>query len=193
MDCSKVGRLIYELRKEKNMTQLELAQRLGISDKAVSKWERGCGCPDVSLLNELSEFLGVDVQKLLSGDFSVNEDEGGNMKRLKFYVCPKCGNILTSTGDAALSCCSAKLNALCVQEHDNAHELHIDNIDGEWYITFEHEMTKKHYISFIAYSDMNKLMLVKLYPEQSPEVRFPIMRGGKLYWYCSRHGLFASK
>ncbi len=190
MDCEKVGKIIYELRKEKKMTQLELANMLSVSDKAVSKWERGCGCPDISYLGELSVILGVDIEKLLSGDLCINETEGGNMKKLEFYICSECGNILTSTAKSTLSCCSRKLEALISAKPDEAHKANIEQIEGEWFITFEHEMTKEHYISFIAYVDMDKLYMIKLYPEQSPFVRMPIMRGGKLYYYCTRDGLF---
>ena len=61
MDNGKIGELIHRLRRERGLTQLQLAERLGVSDKAVSKWERGLGCPDVSLLPALSEAFGVDV------------------------------------------------------------------------------------------------------------------------------------
>ena len=65
MDCGKVGALIGRLRRERGLTQRELAGRLLVSDKAVSKWERGAGCPDVSLLAPLAEELGVDLAALL--------------------------------------------------------------------------------------------------------------------------------
>ena len=93
MDNVKIGNLINKLRKEKGMTQLQLAERLHISDKTVSKWERGQGCPDVSLLTDLSRVFGVDLEKLLSGQLDTNEETGGNMKKLNFYVCPECGNV----------------------------------------------------------------------------------------------------
>ncbi len=83
MDCSKVGGLIGYLRKEKNMTQKEVADRLNISDKTISKWERGRGCPDVSLLAELSNLFGVNIEKILLGDLIPNDTDGGNMKRIK--------------------------------------------------------------------------------------------------------------
>lgn len=92
MDNVKIGNLINKLRKEKGMTQLQLAEKLHISDKTVSKWERGLGCPDVSLLTDLSQVFGVDLEKLLSGQLDANEERGGNMKKLNFYVCPECGN-----------------------------------------------------------------------------------------------------
>lgn len=66
MDCKKIGSLIYELRKDKNMTQKQIADLMNISDKTISKWERGLGCPDISLLPELSQILGVSIDQILS-------------------------------------------------------------------------------------------------------------------------------
>ena len=88
MDCSKVGKLIFGLRKEKGMTQKQLADALNISDKAISKWERGLGCPDVSLLRKLSEVLNINIEKILLGDLEPNNADGGNMKKKKFYSAP---------------------------------------------------------------------------------------------------------
>lgn len=99
MDNSKVGELIRRLRKESHMTQLQLAEKLHVSDKAVSKWKRGMGCPEVSLIIELSRIFEVDMQDLLSGELNRNELLGGNMKKMKFYVCPHCGNLVTSMID----------------------------------------------------------------------------------------------
>lgn len=73
MDCKKVGKLIYELRKEKNMTQKQVAELMNISDKTISKWERGLGCPDVSLLLGLSNIFGVSIEGILSGEINLNE------------------------------------------------------------------------------------------------------------------------
>lgn len=63
MDCSKVGSLILSMRKEKGMTQKELADLMHLSDRTISKWERGQGCPDVSLLGELSNILEINIKK----------------------------------------------------------------------------------------------------------------------------------
>ena len=68
MDCAKIGELIRRLRREKGYTQRALAAEIGVSDKAVSKWERGLGCPDVSLLGALSAKLGVNLEELLAGE-----------------------------------------------------------------------------------------------------------------------------
>lgn len=193
MDCNKVGKLILSLRKEKQLTQLQLAEVINVSDKAISKWERGLGCPDVSLLPELSAALGVNIEKLLSGELDPNSADRGNLKRLRFYVCPVCGNILTSTGDAELSCCGRRLHPLAAKPADDEHRLHTEQIEDDCYITFSHEMSKSHYLSFIACVSGDKALLVRLYPEQGGDVRFPMIYGSRLYFYCSRHGLWLNR
>ena len=171
MNPEKIGSLIFQLRKEKNLTQKQLGEKLGLSDKTISKWERGLGCPDISLLRDISKIFNVNIEKILLGDLQENDINGGNMKRIKFYVCPNCGNVINSTGDGDFSCCGRKLEAL------------VPN----------HEMTKDHFISFVAYVTYDRVLLIKLYPEQSPTVRFPRLCGkferGKFYMYCNQHGL----
>ena len=68
MDCKKVGQLIKKKRLEKNMTQQELADKLHITDRAISKWERGLGAPDISLLQDLSNILELSISDVLSGE-----------------------------------------------------------------------------------------------------------------------------
>jgi transcriptional regulator with XRE-family HTH domain len=70
MNNEKMAHFIFELRKAKKLTQKELAEKLNVTDKAVSKWERGLSCPDVSLLNSLSNILGVTTSELLNGERS---------------------------------------------------------------------------------------------------------------------------
>ena len=190
MDCSKVGMLISNLRKEKNMTQKELADTMNISDRAISKWERGLGCPDVSLLNALSSILGVNVEKILSGDLDPNSKDGGNMKKIKFYVCSDCGNVLFSTGEAEISCCGRKLTSLMVTPENVSHSMFVEEVEDDYYVSINHEMSKSHYISFVAYVAYDRVLLVKLYPEQAAELRFPKMHSKKIYAYCNQHGLW---
>lgn len=190
MDLEKTGQLLCRLRKEKGMTQKQVADSLNISAKTVSKWECGGGFPDVSVLRELSGLFGVNSEQILSGSMEKNEEENGNMKRIKFYVCPSCGSIMTASGEAEISCCGRKLNALEVKQCDEKHCLNVEKVENDFYITFDHEMTKEHYLNFIAYVGVDRMMLVRLYPEQGSEVRFPQMYGGKLYFGCNKHGLF---
>ena len=102
MDPSKTGRLIRQLRTRQGLTQRALAERLFITDKTVSKWETGGGCPDISLLPALSEVLGVSTETLLRGEINEQEDNG-TMKKTRFYVCPTCGGILTASAEAECS------------------------------------------------------------------------------------------
>lgn len=189
MDQDKIGGLIFSLRKEKGLTQRELAERLGVSDKAVSKWERGQGCPDVSLLGGLSRVLGVNIEQILSGELESNDRDGGNMKRLKFFVCPECGNVLTATGEPEVSCCGRRLEALQPSQADGEHLARAEEADGEWYVTFDHEMEKEHFLAFAALVTYDRVLLVRLYPEQDAALRMPKAGRGKLYFYCTRHGL----
>lgn len=190
MNCAKIGQLIYNLRKEKAMTQKELADLMNISDKTISKWERGLGCPDVSLLPEVSQILGVNIEEILSGKIELNETIGGNMKNLKFYVCPQCNNLMTATGDANISCCGKKLQTLVAEKAQDHHLLTIEPIEDELYISSSHDMKKDHYISFVAYVTGDRVFIVKQYPEWNMQFRFHKLGHGKLYFYCSHHGLF---
>ncbi|MDD3766141.1 MAG: helix-turn-helix domain-containing protein [Eubacteriales bacterium] len=188
MDCNKVGSLIFKLRKEKNLTQKQLADIMNISDKTISKWERGLGCPDVSLLGELSQIFNVHIEKILSGDLESNNTDGGNMKKIKFYMCPTCGNVITATSEADVACCGRKLISLELQNNEE-YDINIETVENDYYITFSHEMSKEHYISFVAYVAYDRVMLIKLYPEQSSEVRLPKFNRGKLYFACNQHGM----
>ena len=190
MDNEKIGKLIYGLRKERNMTQLQLAEILHISDKTVSKWERGQGCPDISLLVDLSCVLGVDMEKLLSGRLEANEERGGNMKKLNFYVCPECGNVITAMTEAGISCCGKKLPPLEAVKAPDEERLLVENIENDYYISSDHPMLKEHYISFVALLTGDTLTLKKQYPEWDLQVRIPGRTHGKLIWYCTEHGLF---
>ena len=189
MDCSKVGRLILSLRQERGLTQKQLAESLGLSDRTISKWERGLGLPDVSLLRELSAVFGVNIEQLLAGDLQPNEQEVGNMRKLKFYVCPNCGSALFALGEAEVTCCGRRLQPLEAQQADEQHQPEASAVEDECYLTWQHEMSKEQYISFVAYATYDRVLFMKLYPEQAAEVRFPKHGRGEVYLYCSQHGL----
>lgn len=190
MDCKKVGELVYQLRKEKNMTQKQVADMMNISDKTISKWERGLGCPDISLLQELSDILEVNVSGILSGEINLNKSVEGNMNKLKFYVCPSCNNLLTSTGNSTIECCSKKLEPLEAKKADESHTIKLEEVENELYVTSNHNMLKEHYISFISYVKGDRVLIVKQYPEWNMEFRFQRRGHGKLYFYCTNDGLF---
>lgn len=193
MDQIRTGSLIRQLRTERGLTQKQLAERINVSDKAVSKWERGNGCPDVSLLTALAEVLDTDIQALLSGSIEKNESEKGDMKKLRFYVCRDCGNIITATSDAAVTCCGSRLSPIEAKKADENHQLKVEDIGGEWYITSDHPMTKEHYISFAAYVSDSSVMMFRQYPEWQVNITIPMYRSGKLVWYCSECGLLCQE
>lgn len=190
MDNAKIGRLIYSLRKENNMTQLQLARLLNVSDKAVSKWERGLGRPDLSLLPQLSKIFNVDIEKLLSGQLDANKALAGNMRKTQFYVCPVCGNIITAMADANITCCGKKLTALPLQKADETQYLGIEKIENEYFVSSDHPMERQHYISFVALLSADGVILRKLYPQWDLQCRLPFVRRARLVWYCTQHGLF---
>ena len=190
MNLSKNGKLLCDLRKAKGMTQKEVADKLGVVPKTVSKWETGHGFPDVSTVLALADILGVSEKTILSGDLEQNLESANNMKRTKFYVCPHCGSFLQGTGNGQVVCCGKQLEALTAVSADDEHTINISEIEDDFYIEFNHAMTKEHYISFVSYVRFDRVLTIKLYPEQDSAVRFPKMYGGKIYFYCSKHGLF---
>ena len=187
------GALIRRLREAKEITQQQLALAIGVSDKAVSKWETGRGYPDVSLIEPLAAALGVSVIELFSGEDVINTNKAFNMRRLKFYVCPLCGNVIQSTGEAVISCCGITLPALEAEPADAGHPAQVERMEDEYYVTIAHEMTKAHAISFIAAIRDDGYEICKLYPEGSAAARFKLRGTRELYYYCNRHGLFRVK
>lgn len=190
MDNYVTGAVIKRLRENKKMTQEELAQKIFVTSKAVSKWETGKGFPDVGLLEALGKVLDVSVIELLSGEDITNLNKSCNMAKGKFYVCPVCGNVIQTSGEAVISCCGITLPPLEAEESDDKHSLNVETVEDEYYVTMNHPMTKEHYISFLAAISNDGVQLVKLYPEGNAEARFKISRVLKLYAYCNRHGLF---
>ena len=189
MRNDKVGNIIKQIRLEKNMTQKQLADKMNISDKTISKWERGLGCPDLSLLSELSELLEVDIKKLLEGDLFQNDFVGGNMKNSKYYICPTCGNISLCTGNAQVSCCGRVLKEQELKKAKDEEKLSVELIENEWFVSSTHPMTKDNYISFIAFATGDKVQIVKQYPEWNLQVRIPKKGRGLLIWYSTNEGL----
>ncbi len=184
------GTVIKDLREKNHMTQAELAEKLGVSDKTVSKWETAKGYPDISLLEPIAKVLGVSVTELISGNAVYNANVSANMLRSKFYVCPICGNILHSMGEAVVQCHGILLTPCQAEEVDGKHKIYIDRIEDEYYVCIEHDMSKGHYISFIAALSSDRLQMIKLYPEGNAEARFKINGVKRIVFYCNRDGLF---
>lgn len=181
------------LRERKKLTQKQLADKLCISDKAVSKWETGKGLPDISLLEDLAHALGVSLTELMTGNLQTNENRSANLRRMGFYVCPVCGNVITAVGQGSFSCCGVTLPVQEAQLCDDTHEINIEPVEDEICVTITHPMTKSHYISFVAWVSNDRAELVKLYPEQDITVRFKKRGHGTVYAYCNRDGLFSKR
>lgn len=185
------GAVIKELREKNNVTQLQLADKLGVSDKTISKWETGKGYPDITLLEPIANALSVSVAELLSGNTVYNSNISANILRSKFYVCPVCGNIIHGMGESVIHCHGVLLQPEEVEEIDEDHKISIERVEDEYYVQIEHTMTKNHYISFIAAVSSDRMQMVKLYPEGAAQARFKNDGVKKLYFYCNRSGLFS--
>ena len=190
MNTYVTGSTIKQLREVKRMTQAELADRIGVSSKTVSKWETAKGLPDISLLQPLAQVLGVSVIELMNGEHIINRNVSANLLRAKLYVCPICGNVIHCLGNAVVSCCGVTLPALEAENADDDHSITIEDVEDEHFLTIRHPMTKSHYISFIAYVTSDRFQMVKFYPEGNAQTRLPLRGRGILYYYCNQHGLY---
>lgn len=185
------GKTIKDLREKRKLTQKELADKINVSDKTISKWETGKGLPDIGIVEELSRALSVSIGELLTGEYRTNENVSGNMKKVQFYVCPICGNIITAVGSGSYSCCGITLPKQEAEECDTSHLIEVETVDNEYHMTINHSMEKNHYISFVAYITSSNVEVVKLYPEQEISVRFRKKGHGYIYAFCNRHGMFS--
>ena len=185
------GAVIKELREKNNMTQLQLSDKLGVSDKTISKWETGKGYPDITLLEPIAKAFGISITELISGNAVHNENVSANMMKSKFYVCPVCGNVIHSMGESVIHCHGIALTPLDAELTDEKHMVFIERVEDEYYVRFDHEMTKEHYISFAAAVSSDDMQLLKLYPEGRAEARFKIRGVKKLFFYCNRDGLYS--
>jgi len=193
MNTYVTGSTIKQLREKRSMTQAELAERIGVSSKTISKWETAKGLPDISLLQPLAQALGISIIELMNGEHIINRNVSANMLRSKLYVCPICGNVIHSLGDTLISCCGITLPALESEEADDDHTITIETVEDEHFITIHHPMTKAHYISFVAFITSDRFQMVKLYPESNAETRLQLRGMGYLCYYCNQHGLFRKK
>jgi len=195
--CTKIGLhrtqhiiLMHLAGREKLPSQKELAERLDVSDKTISKWETGRGLPDISLLAPLAEALGISLTELFTGEKTINRNLSGNMQRSIFYVCPVCGNVIHCMGEVTLSCCGIELPPLEAETCDAEHEITVDLSDGGYYVHMNHPMTREHYISYLAAVTDQGMEIIKLYPEGNAEARFKTSRVKWIYACCNRHGLY---
>lgn len=193
MNTYVTGATIKALRESRKLTQAELAGKIGVSSKTVSKWETAKGLPDIALLQPLAQALGISVIELMNGEHISNNNVSANMLRCKFYVCPICGNAIHSTGNAVVSCCGITLPALEAEDADDTHVITIEKVEDEHFISIPHPMTKQHFISFVASVTSDRIQMVKFYPESNAETRLQLRGKGYLYYYCKQHGLFKKK
>ena len=119
---------IKHLREIRNLTQADLADRVGVSSKTISKWETARGLPDISLLQPLAQALGISVIELMNGEQITNRNVSANLLRCQFYVCPVCGNVIHAAGNAVVSCCGVTLPALEAEEGDAEHEITLEQV-----------------------------------------------------------------
>ena len=190
MDNYVTGTTIRGLREAKGLTQEELAARIHVGAKAVSKWETGRGFPDISLLEPLAAALGISVIELMSGSTVRNRNRSANMLRSKIYVCPVCGNVILATGEAVVSCCGITLPPQEAEEADAEHPIRMEIMEDEYFVSVQHPMTKEHYLSFLLAVSDQGTQFVRLYPEGNAEARFKINAVEAVYSFCNRHGLF---
>ena len=193
MNTYVTGATIKQLRESRKLTQAELAERIGVSSKTISKWETAKGLPDISLLQPLAHALGISVIELMNGQQITNRNISANMLRCRFYVCPICGNAVHSIGEAVISCCGITLPALEAEDADEVHPICIENVEDEHFISIAHPMTKEHFISFVAFVTSDRIQMVKLYPEGDAQTRLQLRGRGLIYYYCNRHGLYKRK
>ena len=140
------GAIIRELREKKQLTQADVARILMVSDKTVSKWETGRGYPDITLLEPIAGVFGISVMELLSGNAIRNKNISSNMMRSGFHVCPVCGNVIHSMGEAVFTCHGVQLMPCEAEEPDENHQILVEKSEDEYYVRIEHDMTKQHYI-----------------------------------------------
>ena len=193
MDRYVTGTMIKRLREAAGMTQQQLAARIDVGDKAVSRWECGRGYPDITLLEPLAAALGVSVAELVAGSDVKNANRSSNMLRSRLYACPVCGNVLHAMGDAVISCCGVSLPPLEPEAAEDGHAMSIELIEDELYVSLDHPMAKGHHISFLAAVSPDRIQLTKLYPEGDAAARFRRAGVRDVYDYCNRHGLFRSR
>ena len=186
------GETIKKLREREGMTQSQLADVLMVSNKTISKWENEKGLPDISLIIPLADALKVSVIELLSGNEIKNDNVSANYKRGKWYICPICGNVIHAMGEAVISCCGITLPFAENEDPDQNHEIHVERVDGEYFVSMNHPMTKDHYICFMAYTTDDGVQVKKLYPEGPAEARFAIRGHGTIHAYCNHHGKFST-
>jgi len=190
MNNKETGKLIKSLRISKKLTQLQLAQMLCVSDKTVSKWERGLGMPDVSLISKIADIFDTTAERILNGKLEKNKYNGANPDRLQFFYCNNCGNLVTTTAKIEGSCCGSKMTILQKIKSDDIIK-DVEVVEDEYFVTLDSPMTKENFVTFVSVKSFDKYLVIRLYPEQDTTVRFKYIPGATIYAYCNKHGLWS--
>lgn len=193
MDQETIGTTIRALREARHLTQAELAQLLHVSAKTISKWETGRGCPDITLWEPAAQALNVSLTELMHRQVVHNRNVAANVARASYHVCPVCGNVIVSMGDAVIQCHGLRLMPLQAEAADEQHAVSISEVEDEYFVQITHAMTKRHHIAFIAAVTADGIQLTKLYPEGAAEARFPRRGLRTLLFYCNQDGLFTAR
>lgn len=191
VDQKEMGEMIRSLREKKGMTQLEMAEVLNLSDRTISKWETGRGYPDITFIEKIASLFSVSVSELLNGAEVSNRNISGNMLKASFCVCPVCGNVIVSTGEASVSCHGIALSKLGKNAVDDDHSVTVEVIEDEYFVSVNHPMTKGNYISFIAALSSDRVQMVKLYPEGNAEARVKMNGVREILFYSTTDGLYS--
>lgn len=182
MNAEKTGKLIHDIRTKKGLTQKQLAEKINVTDKAICKWEKGHGCPDITLISQLAKALEIDIQSLLQGQLNINRKVGENMNRLKFYRCPTCGNLVTSIKTIELSCCGNQLSPVeATFSDEEKYRPIIEEFDGQYSVKFNHPMTKEDHITNVIAVRYNQIMTINLYAESEAIFTLPQVKGLRLF------------
>ena len=146
----------------------------------------------------MNEYVTGTIIKELREKYRLTQSEladkinvSTNMMRSLFYVCPICGNIFHGMGEAVVQCHGIVLTPCQAEETDERHMIFIERVEDEYFVCIDHEMTKQHYVSFIAALSSDKLQMIKLYPEGNAEARFKISGVKRIIFYCNQDGLFS--
>lgn len=189
MNYEKIAATLKYLRLQKNLTQKQIGTQLGVTEQAVSKWERGLGLPDISLCPVLADILGVNLTVILTGDIEENTEVNHTMKNLKYHCCPTCGNVVVSLTEATISCCGRPLQVLPMKKTADSQKMTVTEVEDERYLSCDHPMTKEDYISFTAFATGERLEVFRHYPEWNLERRVPKNYHGQFIWYSKKEGL----
>lgn len=170
-----------------SLTQAQLAQKVGVVPRTVSKWECGQGIPDITLVTTLSEVLSLSLPALLSGACQSEAKSSGNLSRAHWYYCPRCGTLSFVSGNASIVCCDHPLFPLVIKPC--TFPVRAERDADELLVSGDHAMDKSNYVAFVALQNSETIIMRRLYPESDFLVRIPVIRRAKLLVFSTSEGL----